>query len=87
MRVPVAAPTAPSTAPISAADDESPDPISTSLVIDIAPPGTGWPAPRSAQIAPAAAQPVTCPGVVSSGIRAEPSARSLRAVIAPVCSG
>ncbi len=52
--VPVAAPTAPSTAPISAADDESPDPISTSLVIDIAPPGTGWPAPRSAQIAPAA---------------------------------
>ncbi|CFE40343.1 Uncharacterised protein [Mycobacterium tuberculosis] len=25
--------------------------------------------------------------MVSSGIRAEPSARSLRAVIAPVCSG
>lgn len=33
---------------------EHTDPISTSLVIDIAPPGTGWPAPRSAQIAPAA---------------------------------
>ncbi|CNM83690.1 Uncharacterised protein [Mycobacterium tuberculosis] len=44
---------APSAAHSSAAEDDRPEPISTSLVIDIVPPGTGCPAWRSAQITPA----------------------------------
>ena len=41
---PAAVTNAPSAAHSSAADDDSPDPISTSLLIDIVPPGTGCPA-------------------------------------------
>ena len=44
---------APSAAHSSAADDDSPDPIGTSLAIDIVPPGTGCPAIRSAHTTPA----------------------------------
>ena len=35
---------APSAAHSKAAEEARPEPISTSLLIDIAPPGTGWPA-------------------------------------------
>ncbi|GAB4965809.1 hypothetical protein MAHJHV53_06840 [Mycobacterium avium subsp. hominissuis] len=53
MRIPAADEIAPRTAHSSAAEDDRPEPIGTSLVIDIAPPGTGWPAVRSAHITPA----------------------------------
>src|SRR5947209_14859427 len=70
---------APSTAHSSAAEDDRPEPIATSLEIDIAPPGSGCPASRNAHTTPAtyAAQPVISPGLVANGIRTEPSTRSL----------
>jgi len=43
MRIPAAAAIAPSTAHSNAAEEDRPDPISTSLVIDIVPPRIGWP--------------------------------------------
>ena len=80
---------APSTAHSSAADEDNPEPISTSLVTDITPPGTGCPASRSAHITPAtyAAHPATSPGAVSSRMRTGPSARSLTTVMTSPPSG
>jgi hypothetical protein len=88
-RSPAAVASAPTTAHSSAAEDDTPEPISTSLVIDIVPPRIRWPAPRSAHITPATypAQPNTSPGPVSSGIRTSPSSRSLRTVISVPLSG
>ncbi|CPR13595.1 hypothetical protein BN971_04907 [Mycobacterium bohemicum DSM 44277] len=75
---------APRTAHSSAADEDRPDPIGTSLVTDMAPPGNRWPAARTAHTTPAtyAAQPVTSPGTLSRAMRTGPSARSLTTLIA-----
>src|ERR1700759_16083 len=73
---------APNTAHSSAADDDSPDPIGTSLETDIVPPGTECPAEHRDHTTPAtyAAHPSTSPGLVANGIRTDPSARSLDTV-------
>src|SRR5688500_12541820 len=65
---PVAVVSAPRTAHASAADDETPEPTSTSQDTDMVPPTTRCPASRTDHTSPAtwAAQPDTSPGRVES---------------------